>query len=79
MDFQLKKRFEAGERVRVSAHAGWRKDVEGEIEGFPDPVVTNQGEDFFYLVRFDEPEHDLSEDGPYEMAQILSRYITKLD
>ena len=31
--------------------------------------------DYFYIVKFDAAQHDLSEDGPYVMAQILSRYI----
>ncbi len=79
MDLQLKKQFITGERVRVSADAGWRMEFVGVIKGFPEPVVTIQGEDFYYLVKFEEPQHDLSEDGPYEMAQILSRFITKLN
>lgn len=29
----------------------------------------------FYMVQFDAPQHDLSEDGPYYKAQILGRCL----
>lgn len=72
----MRKHFESGERVSVSAKGGWSSDFHGVISGGPDSVNTRQGEDFFYWVRFDTPQHDLSEDGPYEEAHILSRYLT---
>lgn len=79
MNLRLKKQFKAGDRVEVSVEAGWRKDSVGIIKGLPEPVVTIQGDDIYYWVKFDEPQHDLSEDGPYEMAQVLSRFITNMD
>jgi hypothetical protein len=68
--------FALGDRVRVpDAEAGWRHASTGRIVGGPEPVITLQGADFFYWVAFDSPQHDLSEDGPYERAQILSCYL----
>jgi hypothetical protein len=61
-----------GTRVLISARcAGWRNDVHGVICGGPEPVETMQGPDYFYWVKFDSPQHDLSDDGPYDKAQIL--------
>ena len=70
-----KKDFEIGNFVVVSAEGGWREDSEGEIIGGPEPIQTLQGSDYNYWVRFSEPAHDLSDDGPYESAQILSRFL----
>jgi len=66
-----------GAVVEVSAEGGWRTDCQGKVKCGPEPVETRQGVDYFYWVEFDEPQHDLSDDGPYEAAQILSRYLTK--
>jgi hypothetical protein len=57
------------------ACGGWRNDSHGVIVAAPEPVQTVQGEDYFYLVQFDSPQHDLSDDGPYSTAQILSRCL----
>jgi hypothetical protein len=68
--------FALGTRVRVPGPAaGWRQPSIGYIVGGPEPVTTLQGSDFFYWVAFDVPQHDLSDDGPYERAQILSCYL----
>jgi len=68
--------FEPGSRVRVSATcAGWRTDFNGTICGGAESVWTVQGEDYWYLVEFDTPQHDLSDDGPYYKAQILGRCL----
>jgi hypothetical protein len=75
--FLMRQTFAAGARVSVSAICGgWRNDATGVIVGAPEPIETVQGEDYFYWVLFDVPQHDLSDDGPYYKAQILSRCIT---
>jgi hypothetical protein len=72
----LRQAFAVGARVSVSAAcAGFRNDACGVICDGPDPVATVQGEDYWYWVRFDEPQHDSSGDGPYYKAQILSRCL----
>lgn len=65
-----------GSHVLVSATcAGWRNDFYGVICGGPERVETMQGQDYFYWIQFDSPQHDLSEDGPYYKAQILGRCL----
>ena len=71
----MHKDFQVGARVRVSAEDGWRQDFTGRVVSGPESINTRQGEDYWYIVRFDTPQDDLSDDGPYFMAQILSRYI----
>lgn len=66
------------DRVKVSSEGGWRENFFGKIISEPQSIQTRQGEDFFYWVEFDVPQHDLSEDGPYSMAQILSKYLDKI-
>ena len=64
--------FSLGDRVVVSGRcAGWRYDASGVICSGPEPVQIVQGEDYWYMVTFDTPQHDLSDDGPYYKAQIL--------
>lgn len=75
--FPMRQVFAAGARVSVSGICGgWRTDSTGVIVGAPESVTTVQGEDFTYWVQFDVPQHDLSQDGPYYKAQILSRCLT---
>ena len=75
--FQMRQVLTMGARVLVSATCGgWRNDSRGVISSAPDSVQTVQGEDYFYLVLFDTPQHDLSNDGPYYKAQVLSRCLT---
>lgn len=72
----LLQRLAIGTRVLVSGRcAGWREDFHGVICGDPEPVETMRGADFFYMVQFEAPQHDLSEDGPYYKAQILGRCL----
>jgi len=74
--FPMRQRFAIGARVKVSgACGGWRDDSTGVIVAAAEPVQTVQGEDFFYWVQFDTPQHDLSNDGPYSKGQILSRCL----
>lgn len=73
-----KRSFDIGDRVEVSKEGGWKNNFTAQVTGGPDSIRTRQGEDYYYWVEFDEPQDDLSEDGPYESAQILSRYLTKI-
>lgn len=72
------KKLRVGDRVRVSADAGWRQDAFGVVQYERGLIRTRQGIDQFYFVRFDTPQDDLSEDGPYLGGEILSRHLTKL-
>ena len=65
-----------GTRVTVLAEGGWRKDFKGLVCGAPETIRTKQGNELAYWIEFDEPQHDLSEDGPYQKAQVLRRYIS---
>jgi len=71
----LKQELPAGTRVFVSSQGGWRGDCLGFVRGDAESVQTVQGEDYFYWVEFDTPQHDLSEGGPYRKAQVLARYL----
>lgn len=73
---QLRKALAQRDRVRIPGpEAGWRQPTFGCIVDGPELVSTLQGEDFYYWIEFDTPQHDLSGDGPYRRAQILSRYL----
>ncbi|GLS05432.1 hypothetical protein GCM10007860_25850 [Chitiniphilus shinanonensis] len=75
--YPLRQHFPAGTRVVVSGvGAGWRNNPVGTVCGDPEPVQTVRGEDYYYWVRFDTPQHALSDDGPYCLAQVLSCCIT---
>jgi hypothetical protein len=57
----------------------WKREFTGTIDslGTPEPVqhpLAQVGETN-YWVRFDEPQFDSSDDGPYRKAQIWSRYL----
>ncbi len=74
----MRQDFAIGTRVMVSAiSGGWRDDCLGVISSAPESIQTVQGVDYSYWVKFDTPQHDLSNDGPYYKAQILSRCLTK--
>lgn len=75
MNGLLKQEFSPGARVIVSGAGGWRNDASGTIKGVPEVINIVQGEAFTYWVEFDEPQHDLSDDGPYYKAQVLSLYL----
>jgi hypothetical protein len=32
-----------------------------------------------FMVRFDEPAHDTSEDGPYQVAEVWEKYLRLLE
>lgn len=72
---RLKQEFSSGARVVVSAAGGWKRDALGTVKGPPEVTETVQGEGFTYWIEFDEPQHDLSDDGPYGKAQVLSLYL----
>lgn len=75
--YAMKQVFDTDTRVLVSATCGgWRNDCHGMIVSEPESVQTLSGEDYYYWVQFDFPQHDLSSDGPYSKAQILSRCLT---
>ena len=75
--YAMKQDFSMGTRVLVSAVCGgWRNDCLAVISSTPESIQTVQGEDYSYWVKFDTPQHDLSNDGPYYKAQILSRCLT---
>ena len=78
MSVELKRAFALGTKVVVSAKCGWRNDCSGTIVSEPEPIATLQGEDWSYWVQFDAPQEDLSNDGPYRRAQVLSRCITQI-
>jgi hypothetical protein len=68
--------FALGARVMVAATcAGWRQDCLGVVVSTAEKVETVQGEEHLYWVKFDTPQHDLSDDGPYDRAQVLSRCL----
>ncbi|NYE29683.1 hypothetical protein HDE78_002649 [Rhodanobacter sp. K2T2] len=76
--YAMRQDFAIGTRVMVSAiGGGWRDDCLGVISSAPESIQTLQGVDYSYWVKFDTPQHDLSNDGPYYKAQILSRCLTK--
>lgn len=75
MPESLRKMFQLGTKVVVSARGGWQRDAVGVIVAGPEPVQTLNGEDFYWWVEFSEPERDAGNDGPYSKAQILSHYI----
>ena len=68
-----------GDRVKVSAEGGWRQDFYGVVRDGPKPQETLQGLDYVYSIWFDNPKDDLSEDGPYAGAEILSCYLEKVE
>lgn len=74
---RLKKRFSIGTSVVVSKEGGWQKNSYGTVARGPEPVKTLLGVDYYYWVKFDKPENDLSDDGPYYEAQVLSRFVSK--
>jgi len=70
-------------RVRVIKDEAWDGPWREVFTGTIDDTITPQlvthpmahvGE-FEYSVRFDEPQMDSSEDGPYRKAVIWARYI----
>ena len=61
-------------RVRVTDTEFWPSNPLGTVVYGPvNKMQTAIGVDWFYCVKFDAPTHDSSPDGPYIMAEILSR------
>lgn len=75
---KIRKKFKLGDKVKVSKDGGWRQDFLGTIDSVPENAMTRQGQEYAYMVKFDEPQDDLSEDGPYIASQILSKFLTKI-
>jgi hypothetical protein len=75
MTEQLRRTFQLGSKVVVSAKGGWQRDAMGVVVAGPEPIQTLQGEDFYWWVEFLNPQRDVDNDGPYSKAQVLSRYI----
>ncbi|KJV07417.1 hypothetical protein [Methylocucumis oryzae] len=74
--YPMRQIFAIGAKVVISGSCGgWRDDSKGVIISAAESVPTVKGEDYFYWVQFDTPQHDLSDDGPYYKAQILSRCL----
>jgi len=71
----LRKKYKTGDIVVIAEKGGWQPDTRGIVIGGPETVWTRQGADYYYWVEFSIPAYDLSDDGPYEKAQILSRFI----
>ena len=75
---RIRKNFKLGDKVKVSKEGGWQQDFLGSIDSLRENIETQQGEELAYMVKFDEPQHDLSDNGPYASSQILTRYLTKI-
>jgi len=74
----MQKRFSIGERVVVSKEGGWKRNCVGTICGGPEDIKTLQGPEYFYWVKFDNPEQDVNDAHEYSKGQILSQYINRL-
>jgi hypothetical protein len=62
----------------------WPAEPAGRIVAYPDGsawvnVTTQQGPERSWLVRFDEPQHDVDGDGPYRESQVLERYLRAIE
>jgi len=75
MVMRMDKIFNDGQKVTVLKVGGWKNDFSGVVCGSPETIETVDGDEFCYFIKFDEPQHDLSNDGPYKKAQILDRFI----
>lgn len=73
-----------GTRVRVIKaedwDGPWRQVFTGTIDETISPQLLGEGRpgELEYSVRFDEPQMDWSEDGPYRKAVIWARYLEPL-
>jgi len=89
----VKRRFSAGDRVRVADDFFWAKGAIGTVSAPPDAVTTISGPwdegltrsevsalgtNTVYWVWFDEPQHDADGDGPYRGGQIWESALTLL-
>jgi hypothetical protein len=84
-------KFLAGDRIIVSPHYHWAKNVTGTVGAPPSQVValsgpwqnnltrdvqTRLGKAVFYWVWFDEPQVDAEGDGPYQGGEIREDVLT---
>jgi hypothetical protein len=75
-----------GTRVRVikdeSWDGPWREVFTGTIDSTITPMrvkhVPAHLNELEYSVTFDQPQHDTSDDGPYQKAVIWARYLEVL-
>ncbi|GAA0905825.1 hypothetical protein Vau01_121760 [Virgisporangium aurantiacum] len=73
----------AGARVRVVKDPDWdgpwRREFLGVVGDLAAPELVRhyqaRPDELMYWVRFDEPEFDHTDDGPYRKAQIWGRYL----
>lgn len=78
-----------GARVRVRRDpqfgpGPWPAEATGILVAGPDGapfcmVDTHRGPKRTFWVRFDEPQFDADDDGPYESSQVLETYLERLD
>jgi hypothetical protein len=71
------KLFALHDRVIVSSGGGWKRASSATVVSEPEPVQTLQGPEFYYWVRFDEPQETIDGDDAYYKAQVLSRYLDR--
>jgi hypothetical protein len=76
-----------GARVRVikdpNWNGPWRQEFDGTINDLQPPELVkhpmaNSGE-YAYFVKFDEPQMDHTNLGPYSIAQVWDRYRVPID
>lgn len=74
----------AGTRVRVRRDptygpGPWPAEPLGTITDAFEPhavgVSTTAGNEWTYMILFDEPQRDVDGDGPYRASQVLARYL----
>jgi len=89
----MKRKFSAGDRVRVAGDFFWAKGASGNVSAPQDEVarisgpweegltrreVSALGTNTVYWVWFDEPQHDADGDGPSRGGQIWESALTSL-
>lgn len=75
--FYFKKEFSLGDQVLVSSRDDLKPDIFGEIASAPIPISEFAADDYYYLVKFQEPQ--MNDRGEQKtQLQIPSRYLWKL-
>lgn len=76
---EVLKEISVNSRVRVLEQGGWPSSPVGTVVYGPtEKIQTSSGIDWFYCVKFDEPTHDTSPDGPYIMSEVLSQDLVEI-